>query len=286
MPFRPSGRTQACYGRRVARGQRRAPPLDDGSSRHPSQSIALLFTASREGRAERAQAASKAASNSARHAGIMEAIGPPPATGDGLLFVMNSNQRQEALRSYIAGAAMQRLATVKAATAGQPIFIFDSDSRELLGPYAAEGPGATNLDSQGGDGRSNFSPRLPAQLRFSPVVRAFAPLPEAVIADIINFDSGADNQGRRRPSHTVEATAVAQLLYIFVLRHHGLYETDEAAPMGTEAPSSAAFDEQRTRAETTAALAAEARAVRERRSEQQGKGGGGGGGGGKGRRRG
>ena len=130
----------------------------------------------------------------------MEAIGPPPVSQNGLLFVMNGSQRAEAMHKHIAGAAMQWLPVLKSATSNQPIFLFDSDARELLGPYAADGPGAMNLDTQGGN-ISGFTPRLPAQVRFSPVVRAFAPLPETVISDIINFDPGADAQGRRHPSH-------------------------------------------------------------------------------------
>jgi hypothetical protein len=163
----------------------------------------------------------------------MESIGPPPPTGDGMLFVLNSSQREEAMRRHIAGATSNRLHAVKSATSGQPIFLFDSDTREMHGPYAAEGPGAMNLDSQS-TGTSNFTPRLPAQIRFAPVVRAFAPLPEAAIEDVINFDSGADAQGRLRPSFTVEGYVVAQLLYIFVLRHHGLYESDDADASAAE----------------------------------------------------
>ena len=197
--------------------------------------------------------------------------------------MLNSSQREEAMRRHIAGAASQRLPVIKAATPGQPIFLFDSDKRELHGPFAAEGPGSMNLDSQGMGGATNFSPRLPAQLRFAPVVRAFAPLPESAILDVINFDPGADAHGRRRPSHIVEASAVAQLLYIFVLKHHGLYESDDQ----TDAPDEPQHRPM-TRAEeqhaTRQVLAAEARAVREARAEAKGGGRGGGGGVGKGGR--
>ena len=188
-----------------------------------------------------------------------------------MLFVLNSSQREEAMRRHIAGATSNRLAAIKAAVPGQPIFLFDSDTRELHGPYSAEGPGAMNLDSQN-TGTSNFSPRLPAQIRFAPVVRAFAPLPEAAIADVINFDPGADAQGRLRPSYTVEGYVVAQLLYIFVLRHHGLYESDE--PLAAE-PLDSGYQQQHRRDDHHATRHAQRGEGRSARSDVGGGKGGG-----------
>ena len=106
----------------------------------------------------------------------MEAPPPPPPTSDGMLFVVSTAQRELAIQKQLVGAPATRLALVKSAVGGQPIFLFDSETRKLYGPYAAEGPGAMNLDP-------NFR-GLPAQVRFS-VARKCSLCPEA----------------RRRPAH-------------------------------------------------------------------------------------
>ena len=160
----------------------------------------------------------------------MEGIPPPPVTGDGLLFVLNTAQCDHAHKHHIVGTSMQRLPTVKSAVRGQPLFLFDADARELHGPYAADGPGGLNLE--GGNSR------MPAQIRFGPVVRNFSPLPESMIADLLNFDPGSDGKGRR-PASCVEGATVTHLLWLFVLHHHGMYEAlDMGASSDTEAAAS------------------------------------------------
>ena len=152
----------------------------------------------------------------------------PPYTGDGLLFVLSGAQREHAQKQHIVGTNMQRLAIVKSAFKGQPVFLFDADARTLHGPYSAEGPGDTNID------RSN--PRLPAQLRFTNVVRSFLPLPETAISDLLDFEPGhGDGKGRRPTSH-VESTTVGQLLWLYVLRHHGLFDEDDDEAEAPEEP--------------------------------------------------
>ena len=101
-------------------------------------------------------------------------------TGDGLLFVVSSQQLEQALKTHIAGTNAQRLPMVRAAVRGQPLFLFDADAHELHGPYAADGPGGLNLDGS--------KSALPAQVRFSLVVRNFQPLPNEVVADLLNFE--------------------------------------------------------------------------------------------------
>ena len=165
----------------------------------------------------------------------MEALPPPPPTSDGMLFVVSTAQRELAIQKQLVGAPATRLALVKSAVGGQPIFLFDSETRKLYGPYAAEGPGAMNLDP-------NFR-GLPAQVRFSTVARKYQPLPESAVEDLLTFDAGPDAHGRPRPSFTVDSSTVGPLLLLFVLRHHGLYDEDEeedievlGAPTSAPAP--------------------------------------------------
>ncbi len=140
----------------------------------------------------------------------METIPQPPHTGDALLFVLTGAQCELAQRQRVAGTNAQRLALIKEAVAGQPLFIFDADARVLHGPFVVDGPGGLNLD--GG------TSRLPAQVRFRPTVRTFQPLPESSIADLLPAT-------KRPPAATeIESDAVAQLLWQFVLRHHALLE--------------------------------------------------------------
>ena len=157
----------------------------------------------------------------------MEGLVAPPPTGDGLVFVLNSAQRELALKQHIVGTTIQRLPLVKAATKGQPVFIFDHDARALYGPYAAEGPGELNIDK----GNS----RLPAQLRFSTVVRQFLPLPETAVSDLLSMDGQIDGKGRR-PANYVDSAAVGQLLLLFVLHTNGLFDLDEEDAEAPEEP--------------------------------------------------
>ena len=145
----------------------------------------------------------------------MESL-PPPPNADGLLFVLSGAQCDQAMRQRLAGANVQRLSMVKSAHAGQPVFLFDSDARLLHGPYAAAGPGGLNLDGA--------NSRLPAQLRFTSVVRAFAPLPEADVTDLLHTSELGGGKGRRPvvQSSIVDGATVGQLLLLFVLNHHGL----------------------------------------------------------------
>ena len=164
----------------------------------------------------------------------MERIPAPPHTGDGLLFALSSQQCEAAQKSHVAGTNAQRLQMVKSAVPGQPVFLFDTDARVLHGPYAAEGPGGLNLDGV------KSSP-LPAQLRFSPVVRAFLPLPEAAVADLLSFEGG---KGAKVLASTVDGETVGQLLWLFVLHHHKLLDDifdDDAAP-ASDLSSGAAMD--------------------------------------------
>lgn len=151
----------------------------------------------------------------------MESLPPPPLAGDGVLFVLSGPQMEHAQRKHVAGLPMQRLGIVRSMTAGQPIFLFDADARVLRGPYSAAGPGGTHLDA----GNS----KLPAQVKFTPAVRSFAPLPEDAVSDMLNYEPGMDETGRRRPAPQVEASAVPQLLLLFVLHHHGLLNDDEGS---------------------------------------------------------
>ena len=145
----------------------------------------------------------------------MESL-PPPPNADGLLFVLSGAQCDQAMRQRLAGANVQRLSMVKSAHAGQPVFLFDSDARLLHGPYAAAGPGGLNLDGA--------NSRLPAQLRFTSVVRAFSPLPEADVTDLLHTSELGGGKGRRPvvQSSSVDGATVGQLLLLFVLNHHGL----------------------------------------------------------------
>ena len=155
----------------------------------------------------------------------MEGLPPTPRTGDGLLFVLSGPQLENALRKNVAGMPFPRLHIMRSIVAGQPIFLFDSDARLLHGPYAAVGPGGTNLDS------SPLGKALPAQLRFAAVVRAFQPLPESHVSDVLSFDPAVAGL-TRQPSARVEASVVTQLLLLFVLNHHGLF--DEGTDNGFE----------------------------------------------------
>ena len=63
----------------------------------------------------------------------MEAL-PPPPRQDGMLFVVSTAQRERPSRSSWSAPAT-RLALVKSAVGGN-IFLFDSETRRLSGPYA------------------------------------------------------------------------------------------------------------------------------------------------------
>lgn len=158
----------------------------------------------------------------------MESIPPPPQISDGILFVLSTAQLEHAQRKNVAGMPLQRLPLLRAATAGQPVFLFDQEARTLHGPYAAVGPGATNVDAT--------SSTLPAQLRFNPVVRSFSPLPEEAISDLLTFEPGIE----KRPSPRVDGAVVTELLLLFVLRHHGLYVADGVSQGGYDEANRAA----------------------------------------------
>ena len=145
----------------------------------------------------------------------MESLPTAPPTPHGILFVLSHEQAEHAMHRNV--CSMRRLAEGRSGVvAGQPVFIFDADERCLHGPFAAVG---TNLDHPTGKGT------MPAaQLRFAPVVRSFAPLPEDIAADVLAFDPGTDSSGRRRPSSRVDSSVVAPLLLLFVLRHHRLLD--------------------------------------------------------------
>lgn len=149
----------------------------------------------------------------------MEKIPVAPLTADGLLFALTTPQREYALQRKVVTAPTQRLPMVKSAVRGQPVFLFDTDTRMLHGPFAAEGPGGMQVDLS--------SNRPVAQLSFRPIVRNFAPLPESAIGDLLSFDPGLDGQGRRRPSALIDGAIVGPLLWLYVLHHHGLYVSDE-----------------------------------------------------------
>lgn len=148
----------------------------------------------------------------------MESLPTAPPTPHGILFVLSHEQVEHAIHRSVCGMPMGRIAEVRSVVAGQPVFIFDADERCLHGPFAATGPGGNNLDPTG-------KGTMPAaQLRFAPVVRSFAPLPEDIAADVLAFDPGTDSSGRRRPSSRVDSSVVAPLLLLFVLRHHRLLD--------------------------------------------------------------
>ena len=132
----------------------------------------------------------------------MESLPTAPPTPHGILFVLSHEQAEHAIHRNVCG--MGRLAEGRSVVAGQPVFIFDADERCLHGPFAAVG--------------------TTAQLRFAPVVRSFAPMPEYIAADVLAFDPGTDSSGRRRPSSRVDSSVVAPLLLLFVLRHHRLLD--------------------------------------------------------------
>ena len=146
----------------------------------------------------------------------LENIPPPPSTSDGMLFIVTTREREVALQKNLAGAPATRLALIKGALPGQPVFLFDADERNLYGPYAAEGPGAINLDPS--------VKGLPAQLRFNLIARKFTPLPESAVEDLLSFEESADTKGRQRPEFTIDSALVGALLWLFVLSHHGLLE--------------------------------------------------------------
>lgn len=152
---------------------------------------------------------------------IMETLSVAPPTGDGLCFVLSTLQIETAIRRGVAGMPIGRLSLVRNAVLGQPIFLFDQDARLLYGPYAAVGPGGNMLDqtSAGGKGQN-----LAAQLRFTPVVRSFLPLPEGIAGDLLAFESGSGRAGRRVPSARVDSAVIGPLLLLFVLRHHSLLD--------------------------------------------------------------
>jgi hypothetical protein len=165
----------------------------------------------------------------------MEALSAPPPPGDGLISVISESQLEHAIRKGIAGFSMQQLPLIRTAAAGQPIFLFTSDSHMLHGPYTAVGAGGMNLDAS-----STRTLHTAAQVRFAPVVRKFMPLPEESVNDLLSFETGHD--GKRRPCSVVEGAVVKQLLLLFVLRHHGLYASDDTpdsspAPIRGGAPS-------------------------------------------------
>ena len=171
----------------------------------------------------------------------MEALPSTPKTGDALLFVLSGPQLEHALRKNVAGMPFARLQIMRSVAAGQPVFLFDSDSRLLHGPYAAVGPGGTNLDP------SPAGKALPAQLRFTAVVRAFQPLPESHVSDILSFDPAVAGLARR-PSARVEASVVTHLLLLFVLHHHGLFdEGAEANESGHEEDDREPYEEHASR---------------------------------------
>ena len=143
----------------------------------------------------------------------MEALPAAPPTGEGLLITLPGRDIEFAIRKGVAGMPIGRLAQVRSALPGQPIFLFDTDARLLHGPYAASGPGGANLDPA--------SSKLPAQVKFTPVVRSFAPLPEEVAGDLLTWQPGP-GKGSRRPASKVDAAVVGPLLLLFVLRHHNL----------------------------------------------------------------
>jgi hypothetical protein len=144
----------------------------------------------------------------------MESLPTAPPTPHGILFVLSHEQAEHAIHRNV--CSMGRLAEGRSGVvAGQPVFIFDADERCLHGPFAAVG---TNLDPTG-------KGTMPAaQLRFAPVVRSFAPLPEDIAADVLAFDPGTDSSGCRCPSSRVDSSVVAPLLLLFVLRHHRLLD--------------------------------------------------------------
>jgi hypothetical protein len=143
----------------------------------------------------------------------MEGLPQPPTT-EGLLFVLIGAHCETSLRASVVGTALQKTALVKSATPGMPVFLFDLDARVLHGPFAADGPGAMNLE--GGP------PRLPA-LRFTSIVRTFLPLPESEVADVLNIEL------HRATARTIDGATVGQLLWLFVLHHHRLLEADDEA---------------------------------------------------------
>ena len=145
----------------------------------------------------------------------MESLPTAPPTPHGILFVLSHEQVEHAIHRSVCGMPMGRIAEVRSVVAGQPVFIFDADERCLHGPFAAVG---TNLDPTG----KGTMPT--AQLRFAPVVRSFAPMPEDIAADVLAFDPGTDSSGRRRPSSRVDSSVVEPLLLLFVLRHHRLLD--------------------------------------------------------------